>query len=308
MTDSSHGGDRPVLGIILMLTGIAGFSVMDATIKWLTSDYPVAQIVALRSWFGLPLLCLIALRGGGLRALSTGKPMVHVSRYLLVLGLSFSFFWALSQLKLVDAIAITFAAPIFITALSVPLLKEIVGIHRWVAIGVGFCGVLIMLRPGTGVFHWASLVVIGSVLFYSLLMITTRAYKTTESTASLMLYPQLGMSLTGLILVQFFWVTPSLGDLGLFALAGMFGSIGIMCLTQAFRLGPAAVISPFEYSALIWAALIGYLVWGELPDRFTLIGAVIVVVSGLYLIYRETRKSGRGRPALPSMSPDDTGQ
>jgi drug/metabolite transporter (DMT)-like permease len=303
-----HSADHPALGIALMLTGIAGFSVMDATIKWLTADYSVTQIVALRSWFGLPLLSLFALYGGGVRSLMTRRPALHVGRYLLVLALSFSFFWALSQMKLVDAIAITFAAPIFITALSVPLLKETVGWHRWVAIGAGFCGVLVMLRPGMGVFQWAALVVLGSVVVYALLMITTRAFKATESTASLMLYPQLGMSLTGIVLVPFFWVTPSLADLGLFALAGMFGSVGVMCVTHAFRLGPAAVISPFEYSALIWASLLGYFLWGELPDTITLLGAGIVISSGLYIIYRETIKVGRARPQLPSMSPDDTGE
>jgi drug/metabolite transporter (DMT)-like permease len=297
-----------VLGIVLMLAGIAGFAVMDAIVKWLTADYSVAQVVALRSWFGLPLLCLFALYQGGLKTLRTQRPLVHVGRYLLVLALSFSFFWALSQMKLVDAIAITFAAPIFITALSVPLLKEPVGLHRWLAISVGFCGVLIMLRPGMGVFQWAALVVLGSAVVYALLMITTRAFKSTESTAALMLYPQLGMSLTGIVLAPYFWVTPSLVDLGLFALAGLFGSVGVMCLTHAFRLGPAAVISPFEYSALIWATLLGFLLWGELPDAITLVGAGIVISSGLYIIYRETVKIGRARPQLPSMSPDDTGE
>ncbi|MCP4288677.1 MAG: DMT family transporter, partial [Gammaproteobacteria bacterium] len=269
MSTPVHSADRPALGIALMLTGIAGFAVMDATIKWLTSDYSITQVVALRSWFGLPLLCLFALHGGGVKALRTRRPVIHIGRYLLVLALSFSFFWALSQMKLVDAIAITFAAPIFITALSVPLLKEAVGLHRWLAIGIGFLGVLVMLRPGAGVFQWAAVVVIGSAVVYALLMITTRAFKTTETTATLMLYPQLGMSLTGIVLAPFFWVTPSLGDLGLFALAGTFGSVGVMCVTHAFRLGPVAVISPFEYSALIWASLLGYLLWDELPDRFT---------------------------------------
>jgi drug/metabolite transporter (DMT)-like permease len=291
-----------------MLIGIAGFAVMDAIIKWLTADYPIPQVVALRSWFGLPLLCIFALRQGGLKNLKTRRPMVHVGRYLLVLALSFSFFWALSQMKLVDAIAITFAAPIFITALSVPLLKEPVGLHRWFAIGIGFCGVLIMLRPGMGVFQWAALVVLGSAVVYALLMITTRAFKSTESTASLMLYPQLGMSLTGIVIAPLFWVTPSLGDVGLFALAGLFGSVGVICLTHAFRLGPAAVISPFEYSALIWATLLGFLLWGELPDKYTLVGAGIVILGGLYIVYRETVKIGQARPQLPSMSPDDTGE
>jgi drug/metabolite transporter (DMT)-like permease len=291
-----------------MLAGVAGFAVMDAIIKWLTADYPVPQVVALRSWFGLPLLCMLALRGGGWKALKTRRPLVHVGRYSLVLILSFSFFWGLSQMKLVDAIAISFAAPIFIAVFSVLLLKEPVGLHRWAAIGVGFCGVLVMLRPGMGVFQWASLVVLGSVLAYALLMITTRAFKSTESTAALMLYPQLGISLTGIVVAPLFWVTPNLGDLGLFALAGLFGSVGVMCLTHAFRLAPVATVTPFEYSALIWATLLGYLLWGELPDSYTLIGAGIVISSGLYIVYRETIKVGRARPQLPSMSPDDTGQ
>ena len=290
-----------------MLAGVAGFAVMDAIIKWLTADYPVPQVVALRSWFGLPLLGILALHGGGLKSLKTRRPLVHIGRYSLVLILSFSFFWGLSQMKLVDAIAISFAAPIFIAVFSVLLLKEPVGLHRWMAIGVGFCGVLVMLRPGMGVFQWASIVVLGSVVAYALLMITTRAFKSTESTAALMLYPQLGISLTGIVVAPLVWVTPNLGDLGLFALAGLFGSVGVMCLTHAFRLAPVATVTPFEYSALIWATLLGFLLWDELPDSYTLIGAGIVISSGLYIIYRETIKVGRARPQLPSMSPDDTG-
>jgi drug/metabolite transporter (DMT)-like permease len=114
--------------------------------------------------------------------------------------------------------------------------------------------------------------------------------------------------LTGIVFAPLFWVTPSLGDLGLFALAGIFGSVGVMCLTHAFRLAPVAVVSPFEYSALIWATLLGFLMWGELPDGYTLIGVGVVILSGLYIIYREAIQGGRVRPRLPSMSPDDTGQ
>ncbi len=306
MTAFADGADRPALGIVMMLVGIAAFAVMDATIKWLTADYSVAQVVALRRWFGLPLLCLFALRGGGLQQLRTRRPLVHLSRYLLVLGLSFCFFWALSQMKLVDAIAISFAAPIFITALSVPVLREMVGLHRWIAVAAGFAGVLIMLRPGPGVFQWAALVALAAVLCYALLMITTRAFKSTESAAALVLYPQLGISLTGIVLAPFFWITPQPLDLGLFALAGVFGSVGIMCITHAFRFAPAAVVSPFEYSALIWATLLGYLVWGELPDRVTLIGASIVVASGLYIIYRETVHGSVAQLRRSSISPDDS--
>jgi len=303
-----HTADRPLAGIAVMIAGIAAFAVMDATIKWLTADYPVPQVIALRSWFGLPILVWLSLREGGLSALRTRRPLVHFGRYLLVLLLSLNFFWALSMMKLVDAIAIAFAAPIIITALSVPLLREAVGLRRWVAIGIGFCGVLIMLRPGMGVFQWAALAALGGALFYALLMITTRACKSTESTASLMLYPQIGISLTGIFMVFFFWVTPTPLDLALFAFAGLFGSIGVMCLTHAFRMAPAAVIAPFEYTALLWATLLGYLVWGELPDGITLLGASIVAASGLYILYRETRKFGQVKAKLSSLSPDDCGQ
>ncbi len=308
VTTFTENTDRPALGIILMIIGIASFAIMDAIIKWLTADYPVSQVVSLRSWFGLPLLFLIALHSDGLAGFKTRRPLAHVGRFFLVLVLSFGFFWALSQMKLIDAVAITFAAPILIAALSVPMLQESVGLHRWVAIGVGFFGVIIMLRPGMGVFQWAGVVALGSVLSYSLLMITTRVLKSTETTATLLFYPQMGMSLIGALFTPFYWVSPNLSDLGLFALTGVFGSVGVLCVTHAFRLAPVATISPFEYTALIWATLLGFMLWGELPDTYTVVGAVFVISSGLYIIYRETIKNGRARPRLPSMSPDDTGQ
>jgi drug/metabolite transporter (DMT)-like permease len=308
MNSNPQATDRPMLGILLMVSGVVCFAVMDATIKWLTSDFPITQIVALRSWFGLPILFFLVSLEGGVSTLKTHRPIAHGFRYLLVLALSFSFFWVLSQMKLVDAIAITFAAPILITALSVPILKEPVGLHRWSAIMVGFVGVLVMLRPGAGVFQWVALVALGSTVVYAFLMITTRALKSTETTAALMFYPQFGMALSGLVFAPLFWVTPDLWQLGLFAIAGTFGSLGILCLTKAFRLAPVATVSPFEYTALIWAALLGYLIWQELPDSMTLVGAGIVVASGLYILYRETVKTGEYQPKLPGMSPDDTGQ
>ena len=307
MTSTAHDSDRPILGILLMMAGVAMFAVMDATIKWLTSDFPVSQIVALRSWFGLPVLFLLVHLEGGVRELKTTRPLAHFLRYVLVLALSFSFFWVLSKMKLVDAIAITFAAPILITALSVPLLREVVGLHRWTAILVGFVGVLIMLRPGAGVFQWAAVVALGSTTVYALLMITTRYLKSTESMASLMFYPQFGMALTGLAIAPAVWVTPNLTELGLFAIAGTFGSLGILCLTNAFRLAPVSIVSPFEYTALIWATLLGFLIWQELPDLLTIAGSLVVISSGLYILFRETRRVGKASPRLPGMTPDDTG-
>ncbi len=308
MNSLYRDADRPLPGILLMIAGVACFSVMDAMIKWLSSDFPITQIVALRSWFGLPILFVLVYFEGGISGLKTKRPAAHGLRYLLVLILSFSFFWVLSRMKLIDAIAITFAAPILITALSVPILKESVGVQRWLAILAGFIGVLVMLRPGAGVFQWAAVVALGSTTVYAFLMISTRALKSTETTAALLFYPQTGMALTGVLIAPIYWQPVTFAQLGLFAAAGTFGSLGILCLTNAFRLAPVAVVSPFEYTALIWATILGYLLWQELPDPLTVFGASIVIVSGLYIFYRETVKTGSAQPKLPGMSPDDTGQ
>lgn len=284
-----------MLGIVMMVAGVAAFSVMDAVMKWLTADFPVAQVITLRSWFGLPLLLLLVRLEGGRTSLRTNRPLVHAGRFVLVLTMSFAFFWGLARMKLVDAVALSFAAPILVTALSVPILKEPVGWRRWAAIGTGFFGVVIILRPGLGVFQWAALVVLGAALAYAVLMVTTRAFKNTETLASLIFYPQLGMSVTGLVVAPLVWVPPDPADLGLFALAGTIGSIGILCLTHAVRLAPVATVSPFEYTALIWATLLGFMFWRELPDVVTVVGAMVVAASGIYIIYRETAKAGTAK-------------
>ncbi len=297
--------DRPFVGILLMVVSIASFACMDAIIKWLTGIYPVLQVIALRSWCGLPFLLLIVHLQGGLSRLRSRRPEVHLMRSMLVLGSSTSFFWALSQMKLVDAVALTFIAPILVAILSVPLLGESVGRHRWTAVLAGFVGIIVMLRPGSGVFQWASVAVVMSALCYALLMVTTRRFKSTEHTEALMFWPESGVAVVGLAIAPIQWVTPTAADLVLFVAAGMFGSFGIVCLTHAFRLSPAALVSPFEYTALIWATVLGYLIWGDLPDRYTLIGASIIAASGLYILYRETVRHGEARPVLPGINPDD---
>ncbi len=302
------GQDRPTLGIMLMVVGVGIFALMDAVVKWLTTDFSITQIVAMRSWFGLPILLLLVHMDGGISALKTKRPGAHFFRYILVVVMSFSFFWVLSQMKLADAIAITFASPILTAVISVIFLKEAVGLHRWSAILVGFIGVLIMLRPGSGVFQWAALVALGSALVYAILMTNTRALKSTESRESLMFYPQFGLAISGIFFAPLFWQTPSLKELGLFAIAGVLGSFGILCLTNAFRLAPVATVSPFEYTALIWGTLLGYLLWQELPDKLTLLGAAIVIASGLYILYRETLKGGIVVPKTSGMIPDDIGK
>ena len=301
MISGNPSSDRPFAGMLLMVVGIASFACMDAIVKWLTGIYPLLQVIAMRSWCGFPFLLLIVHLHGGFSRLETRRPGVHLLRFLFVLGLTSFFFWGLSKMKLADAVALTFVAPILVAILSVPLLGESVGRHRWTAILAGFAGILVMLRPGSSLFQWASVVVLLSALCYALLMVSTRRLKSTENTEALMFWPATGVAVTGLFIAPIQWVTPAAVDLLLFVAAGMFGSFGIVCLTHAFRLAQAALVSPFEYTALIWATLLGYLLWGDLPDRHTLLGASIVIASGLYILYRETLRraesdTARNRP------------
>lgn len=305
LTPAGPSTDRPFAGVLFMLAGIASFCCMDAIVKWLTGMYPLLQVIALRSWCGWPFLLLIVHFQGGFSGVRTRRPKVHLLRFLFVLGLTVCFFWGLSQMKLVDAVALTFVAPILVAVLSVPILGESVGRHRWTAILAGFVGVIVMLRPGSGVFQWASVVVLLSALCYALLMVTTRKFKSIEHPGALMFWPATGLAVVGLVVAPIHWVTPTAGDLLLFVLAGMFGSLGIVGLTNAFRLAPAALASPFEYTALIWATVLGYLLWGDLPDRYTLIGAAIIVASGLYILYRETVRRAEAGPMSPGIQPND---
>lgn len=283
------GAENFPLGIALAFIAFALYSVMDVTVKLLTAKYAVPQVIALNSLFALgPILAYAALFGGLFNNLRTRRPIYQLARAFCGVCSSFLGFWAYSRMPIADVYALAFTAPLFITALAVPILKEPVGWRRWSAVGVGFLGVLVMLRPGSGLINAASFAVLGGAFFYSVGMLVTRFARNTESGVSFAFYSTLAS------LTVFGAMTPWLGrmptwpDLGLSALGGTVCGIAFVCLLTAFRKVPAAVAAPFQYTQIIWGVLYGYLFFGDLPDSMLFVGVAIVIASGLYILYRET--------------------
>jgi drug/metabolite transporter (DMT)-like permease len=261
---------------------------MDAIVKWVSVRHPIGQIVFFRNLIAFIPILLMLPAAGGLAVLKTRRPAAHVVRSLLGLGTMVSFFCAYALMPLAEAVAISQAGPIFLTALSVPLLGEKVGIRRWSAVVVGFAGVLIMMRPGIGVFDPVALFAVAGAAFYAVSMIAIRRLSATEPPLTIVFYFTLCATTAGALSLPFQWVTPAPADLALLVAIGLIGGVAQYCMTQAFRLAPVAIIAPYEYGALVFAMLLGYVIWNDVPDAFLLIGAAIVVGSGLYILHRET--------------------
>ncbi|MEX2631233.1 MAG: DMT family transporter [Tistlia sp.] len=278
-----------------MCVGVAGLVVNDALAKALTAHYPPLQILFVRNAFALPMIVATVLALGGRSALRTSHLRLHAFRGLLLTGGAGLFFSGLAVLPLAEATALIFAAPIFITALSVPLLRESVGWRRWTAVIVGFLGVLIIVRPGGTTFQPASLYVVGTALSYALFMISARWIDRREGAWTMTVYVVLFPLLFSGLAVPFAWQPLQAPHLPLFLAQAVFGTLSMMLITQAFRQAPAAIVAPFDYTALVWASLLGWLVWGEIPDDWTYAGAAVIIASGLYIVIRETRLARRPR-------------
>ena len=278
---------KATLGILLMCAGITSLSVSDAIAKALTESYSPIQILFIRNFLALPFAILIALKMGGPSALSSYKPAAHLLRgvvWLLAAGL---FFTGLKYLEIAEATALVFVAPVFITTISALFLKETVGWRRWLAVLAGFAGILIVVRPGAGTFQNASLLPIATAFFYAILMISARWVDPRESVWTLMLYLVGAGALLSAMIAPFAWSELQSEHTWLFICNTIFGTAGITLITQAFRFAPAATVAPFEYSALIWATLLGWLIWDEIPDLLTYVGAGVIILSGCYIVFRE---------------------
>jgi drug/metabolite transporter (DMT)-like permease len=224
-----------------------------------------------------------------------------VLRGLLGMGGGFCAFFAYSRVPLADAYSMIFATPLLITALSVPILGEHVGWRRWSAVAVGFVGVLIMLRPGVAHIGIGSLSALAAACFSACAILLVRKLSATESTASIALYSNLTVVLVMATLLPAGGILPSTGDALLMAAAGLVGGTALLVLIAAYRRVPAALVAPFQYTQMLWAILLGFLIWGDLPDPAKLFGAVIVAASGLFVVYRET---ALGRRPTASLHPN----
>ncbi len=287
------GKDRLGVGIASILLAVLFFAIVDATAKWLGRDYEPAQIVFLRYVFGLLPVVAFVWRGGGLSALRTRRPGLHALRALLVFVALFTFFSGLRRMPLAEAIAIAFTAPLFITALSAPLLAEPVGVRRWAAVLIGFMGALVMVRPGAAGFRVEALWILAAALSFALAMLLTRRMTRSETNVAMLAYTTLGAGLAGLPLMPFLWRAPAGGDIWLFGLIGLVGGTAAYFVIAAYRNAPAAVVAPFEYTALVWGAILGWILWREQPEPLVWTGAAIIMLSGLYITHREAMRAAR---------------
>jgi drug/metabolite transporter (DMT)-like permease len=284
----------PGRGILwMLLTGIC-FVGMDTLAKHLTQSYPVAQVVWARYDFHCLLLALVL--GPRLpRTMHTRHLGLQCLRSLLLLGATGLFFTALSFIPLANATAIMFVAPIVVTALAMPLLGERVGPHRWASVVAGFLGALIIIRPGTEAMDPAAMLALGAAGCYALYQIATRRLSTTEAPLTTLAYTaSIGVLATS-ALMPLVWIPPT--PLHWLAMAGLglLGGAGHFALIKAFQFAPAATVTPFGYSNLIWAVLFGYLIFGDLPDGWTVSGALVIASSGLYIVHRERMGARQAR-------------
>ena len=283
--------------VYAMLLAIAMFSLMDTVMKLLAAHYPAMQVAALRGLTSLPLvLAYVYWRGGFSSVLKVRWPL-HILRGVLGIAMLSLFAFALKKLSLAEAYTIFFIAPALITALSVVFLKEVVNAARWSAIGVGLVGVIIVLRPtGAGMLTLGGLAVLGAAACYAVSAIAVRILGRTDSGDNMILWLMLMMSAGASALAAPGWLEIRASDMMLLLALAVTGFIGQIAITEAFNEGEASKIAPLEYTALAWGVLLDWLLWQTLPDRYTLIGAAIIIGSGVYLIRSEHQHATAEHP------------
>lgn len=307
MSAGASRPDRILLGIGSMITCVILFSVVNVIVKHLGARYPIAQLMFFRAAVALlPALFLVMRHPRGLAVIRTNRLGAHAARSLLGIFAMATSFTAFRYLPAADVVAINFAAPLFATALSVPLLGEVVGWRRWSAIVVGFAGVLVMLQPAN-LMSGASapgaelggLLALSSALAYAVVVIVIRQLSRDEPSATIVFVYMACVALATLPILPFVWVQSDARDLALLMALGLIGGFAQIFLTRAFEFAPPAVVMPFEYFALVATALLAWLIWSEIPTGADLVGACIVIASGLFILYREAQLARVRPPSAP---------
>ena len=279
--------DRPLFGIVMVNVGLFLWVVHDAMSKWLLESYPVIQLMFLRSVCSLPLLLLIMKWEQGRLSFRTNRFWALVFRGLLSV-LSFGLFlYGLKLMALGDAFAIGMSAPLMVAALAGPMLGEPPSRRQWVAVLVGFVAMLFMVRPGGAIPFFGAVVMLVSTVFFAFGLIMTRSIGRTEGAGVMTFYVSAVFLVAAGVGVPFVWVATAPVDLFLMVIAGCLSAVALYCTTQAFRLAPVSLVVPFEYTSLVWAVLIGYLVWGDVPAPSVAVGATVIILTGLYLARTE---------------------
>lgn len=263
---------------------------MDATAKWLVEDYPIPQILLVRFLVFLAFALALARRRGFRATARSRRPVLQVVRTLVMLAEIYVFVWAFSLLPLADVHAIAAVSPLMAMALAVPLLGERVGWHRWAAVGAGLIGVLVIVRPGIGVTDWAMAIPLLAAFLWALLQVLIRKVGLSDPIETTGLWTAAIAVLAFSLVAPFVWIAPDARAWGLLLLTGLLGTMGHMVLFKALELAPASAVQPFSYTMMVWAAVLGFAVFGAFPDGWTIAGAGVIVLSGLYAFARERRR------------------
>jgi drug/metabolite transporter (DMT)-like permease len=279
--------DHPFKGIGLVLLSTIFLGCSDVTAKYLSTSLPSIEITWIRFLTFAALFTPVMLPFSPVYAMRTERLSTQLMRGVALLGSSLFFITGLAFLPIAEASATGFVSPLFVTALSIVFLSEKVGMRRWIATGVGLFGVLIILRPGTSAFHLAAFFPIISALCWAAALILTRMISGREAVVTTMAYS----ALTGVVIlsaiVPFVWVTPSWTAIGLGIVIGVFSTVGQWIVVLAYRYGDASVLAPFSYTQLLWVSILGFFLFKEVPDVWTVTGAAFIVASGLYIAHRE---------------------
>ena len=289
---------RPSLGIPLMLVAMVGITAVDAIAKHVASGLSGVQV----AW-GYFTFITVTLTAGFLvaripprRWLRTRNPGLQAFRAALLVGSLSMLFVSLQYLALADATVISFASPLFMTALSWPILKERVGPHRWAAVLLGWIGVVVVIRPGLGIVHWAAVLPLIGAVFFAGFQLVTRIVTAREDHLATLFYTSAGGALLLSTAMPFFWQWPAWETWAWMAVSGAIGAGAHFLMINAFAVTEAALLAPFNYSRMLWAVLVGWYWFGDLPDTATLAGGGLIVASGLYVLWREQVTHRRARP------------
>lgn len=299
---------RNAAGIAFLIAGVAVFSVQDLILKLLSGAYPLHQAMVLRSLTAIPFLLVLVHLEGGLKSLFTPGTRAMIGRGVVMFLAYTCYYLALAALPMATTVALYFSAPLFITVLSVFFLAEKVGPRRWFALLAGFAGVLIMVRPGGDLFDWAALLPVLSGLTYAISMIAARRLGSSETAAALAFWGNAVFLVAALVLSAVLgtgayesdahpalafllrgWVMPSGFDLMLMMACGVIAAAGLTLLTQAYRIGEASVVTPLEYTGLLWSLIYGWVFWRDWPTAPDWLGITVIIGAGLYVLWREAR-------------------
>ena len=276
-----------------LLRGVAGGLGLDLCAKELLQTYSLVQFVMLRSIIAIAIMLAMAPRFGGLKSLRTHEAGWHAIRSVFAIGAMFGFFYGLARMPLVNALTLGYTAPLIVTALSAIFLGDEVGWRRWTGVVIGFVGVLVMLRPGRGELSFAAIAVLIAAFCYACQAITARRLGGTESTLSLSFYVVVGpLAVSCAFFDSGSWLAPDLKGWILILGAATCSVVAWVGFINGYRAVSPAILAPLEYSALVAGAIAGFMIWDEVPDRWVVIGAMIIISSGIFVVYRgEARKA-----------------